>query len=52
MKSKSLILFPVNGSNSTMLSILSLNIEIRHALSSKCEGKISKLSPLTLNVPL
>jgi len=52
INSKSFILLPVRGSNSAILSILSLKMDILQALSSKCEVKISKLSPLTLNVPL
>ena len=43
---------PVNGSNSSIFSSLSSNKLSLHALSSRCEGKISKYSPLALNVPL
>jgi len=49
---KSFVLSPVKGSNSSIFSNLfkfKLNLQ---ALSSKCDGNISKFSPLTLNVPL
>ncbi len=52
IKFKSLTLSPVKGSNSSICSSLFPKRLILHALSSRCEGKISRFSPLTLKVPL
>ena len=48
----SFIKSPVRGSNSSIFSNLFPNKLNLHALSSKCDGKISRYSPLALNVPL
>ena len=51
IKSNLLIFSPVNGSNSAIASISSSKNDNCQARSSKWDGKISILSPLTRNAP-